>query len=266
MAQQIDQKPIDTRGRCGDLVAYVSECGRRRELLPAEPPRSGSSSGCVPPGVPCGAIWGRGRRCTKRLRLGASPQQSSPSARSQASISAVETAYSSEMQSTAPAGATSEFIGFACRTSCSERSCHRGVADLFHVSRGESEPSESKHSRFICTRDASVGVTMHLVMSDISATLCAWVIRSWTQLMKVQKPSSSVRWLFLVSLEGATGASEEGLQDSRMLAALRRVYFAWFQSKTDGQVITAGDRARWSTANSKQDGERVMARPHLVIA
>ena len=175
---EIGQNCKDTRGRCGDLVAYVSECGRRRELLPAEPPRSGSSSSCLPPGVPCGAVWGRGRRCTKRLRLGASPQQSSPRARSQASISAAETAHSSEMQSTAPAGATSECIGFACRTSGGQRSCHRGVADLFHVSRGEPEPSVSKHSHSIYSRDSSVGATMHLVMSDITGTSCAWLIRS----------------------------------------------------------------------------------------
>lgn len=180
MAQQIDRGQKDTRGRCGDLVAYVSECWRRRELLPAEPPRSRSSSSSMPVGLPCGAVWGRGRRCTQRLRLGTSSQQSSPSARPQTSISAAETTHSSEMQSTAPAGATSKCIGFACRTSGRERSCHRRVADLLHVSRGGSEAGSSMHSQFIHSRDASLGATMHLVMSDITATLCArvQVIRS----------------------------------------------------------------------------------------
>ena len=44
--------------------------------------------------------------------------------------------------------------------------------------------------------------------------------------MKVTKLSSSVGWAISGSVKGATGASEEGLQDSRVLAALRRLYIA----------------------------------------
>ena len=54
---EIGQKCKDTRGRCGDLVAYVSECGRHRELLLAEPPRDSSSSICLLDTVSGCAIW-----------------------------------------------------------------------------------------------------------------------------------------------------------------------------------------------------------------
>lgn len=54
---KIGQNCKDTRGRCGDLVAYVSECGRHRELLPAEPPRNRSSSIILLGTVSGCAIW-----------------------------------------------------------------------------------------------------------------------------------------------------------------------------------------------------------------
>ena len=129
----------DTRGRCGDLVAYVSECGRQRELLPAEPPRNRSSSIGLLDTVSCRAHQRRWRRCAKRLQHGAFTQRAIDSTWSQASIGAFETAYRSKMQSAATAGPSSECLSYSNRASSSQGPCNWRVVNILHVSRGNKD-------------------------------------------------------------------------------------------------------------------------------
>lgn len=133
---EIGQNCKDTRGRCGDLVAYVSECGRQRELLPAEPPRNWSSSISLLDTVSGCANQRRWRRCAKRLQHGAFTQRAIDSTWSQASIGAFETAHGSKMQSAPTAGPSSECISYTNRASSGQGPCNWRVVDLLHVSGG----------------------------------------------------------------------------------------------------------------------------------